>query len=203
LCFWCNTLLFLLRELKHKGMSSIKIKKLTQIHVTFPLSFQRKDQELPIHDVIGIDCCNWNVGLELYAPFFKIGPTTTHIPTLRTRLYSRGHPSYTDFTLWCLPKACLPSNFGLKDNDQKFKTKQYFFPMAQLPLVGQGLIIIDASLPHSVIHTTLGRTPLEGWSPRRRELYLTTHNTHKRQTSVAWRHPNPRLGPRGPWDRKD
>jgi len=31
-------------------------------------------------------------------------------------------------------------------------------------------------------HTTVGRTPLEKWSARRRDLYLTTHNTHNRQT---------------------
>ena len=31
-------------------------------------------------------------------------------------------------------------------------------------------------------HTTLGRTPLDGWSARRRDLHLTIHNTHKRQT---------------------
>jgi hypothetical protein len=33
-------------------------------------------------------------------------------------------------------------------------------------------------------HTTLGRTPLDEWPARRRDLYLTTHNTHKRQTSM-------------------
>jgi hypothetical protein len=33
-------------------------------------------------------------------------------------------------------------------------------------------------------HTTLGRAPLDEWSARRRDLYLTTHNTHKRQTSM-------------------
>jgi hypothetical protein len=32
--------------------------------------------------------------------------------------------------------------------------------------------------------TTLGTTPLDEWSVRRRDLYLTTHNTHKRQTSL-------------------
>ena len=31
---------------------------------------------------------------------------------------------------------------------------------------------------------TLGRTPLDEWSARRRKLYLTTYNTHKRQTSM-------------------
>jgi len=33
-------------------------------------------------------------------------------------------------------------------------------------------------------HTTLGRTPLDEWSARRRDLYLTAHNFHKRQTSM-------------------
>jgi hypothetical protein len=30
-------------------------------------------------------------------------------------------------------------------------------------------------------HTTLGRTPVDEWSARRRDLYLNTQNTHKRQ----------------------
>jgi len=33
-------------------------------------------------------------------------------------------------------------------------------------------------------HTTLGRTPLDKWSASHRDLYLTTHNTHNRQTSI-------------------
>jgi hypothetical protein len=33
-------------------------------------------------------------------------------------------------------------------------------------------------------HTTLGRTPLDEWSARRKDLYLTTHDTHKRETSM-------------------
>ena len=32
--------------------------------------------------------------------------------------------------------------------------------------------------------TTVGRTPLDEWSARRRDLYLTTHDTHSRQTSM-------------------
>jgi hypothetical protein len=40
-------------------------------------------------------------------------------------------------------------------------------------------------------HTTLGRTPLDEWSARLRDLYLTTHNTHKKQTSMYWRDSNP------------
>ena len=33
--------------------------------------------------------------------------------------------------------------------------------------------------------TTCGRTPLDEWSVRRRDLYRTTQNTHNRQTSMS------------------
>jgi len=33
-------------------------------------------------------------------------------------------------------------------------------------------------------HTTLSRTLLDEWSTRRKDLYLTTHNTYKTQTSM-------------------
>ena len=51
-------------------------------------------------------------------------------------------------------------------------------------------------------HTAFGRTPLDGWSARRRELYLITHNTHKRQISsipcqIRTRNPS-KLGPAEP-----
>ena len=61
-------------------------------------------------------------------------------------------------------------------------------------------------------HTTLSRTPLDWWSARRRDLYMTTHNTHKRLTSMppgGIRNHNaskraaadPRLRPHGHYDR--
>ena len=37
-------------------------------------------------------------------------------------------------------------------------------------------------LDHTQRRSTVGRTPLDEWSARRRDLYLTTHNTHNRQT---------------------
>jgi len=40
-------------------------------------------------------------------------------------------------------------------------------------------------------HTTLGRTPLDEWSARSRDFYLTTHNTHKRQISMLLADWNP------------
>jgi len=39
-------------------------------------------------------------------------------------------------------------------------------------------------LDHTQRRTTVGRTPLDEGSARRRDLYLTTHNCHKRQTSM-------------------
>jgi hypothetical protein len=39
-------------------------------------------------------------------------------------------------------------------------------------------------LDHIQRRATIGRTPLDEWSTRRRYLYLTTHNTHNRQTSM-------------------
>ena len=39
-------------------------------------------------------------------------------------------------------------------------------------------------LDHTQRRTTVGRTPLDKWLARRRDLYLTTHNTHNRQTSM-------------------
>ena len=39
-------------------------------------------------------------------------------------------------------------------------------------------------LDHTKRRTTVGRTPLDEWSVRRTDHYLTTHNTHNRQTSM-------------------
>ena len=38
---------------------------------------------------------------------------------------------------------------------------------------------------HTQRRTTVGRTPLDEWSARRRDLYLIVHNTHNRQTSMS------------------
>jgi hypothetical protein len=62
-------------------------------------------------------------------------------------------------------------------------------------------------------HTAVGGTPLDEWLACRRDLYLTTHNTHNRQTSmppsgILPHNPSKRaaadlsLIPRGHWDRQ-
>ena len=68
-------------------------------------------------------------------------------------------------------------------------------------------------LDHTQRQTTISRTHLDEWSIGRRDLYLTTHNTHNRQTSMppgGIRTHNLsrraaedlRLRPRGHWDRR-
>jgi len=39
-------------------------------------------------------------------------------------------------------------------------------------------------LDHTQRRITVGTTPLDEWSARHRDLYLTTHNTHNRQTPI-------------------
>ena len=67
-------------------------------------------------------------------------------------------------------------------------------------------------LDHTQRRTTVGRTPLDEWSALRRDLYLTTHDTHNRQIYMppAWIRTHNlsrrvasdlRLRPRGHWDR--
>ena len=48
-------------------------------------------------------------------------------------------------------------------------------------------------LDHAQRCSTVGRTPLDEWSARRRDLYLTTHDTHNRQISMPRWDLNPHL----------
>ena len=68
----------------------------------------------------------------------------------------------------------------------------FFFPWRYNPLwvcifqPSSGAIASSRTrfLDHTQRRATVGRTPLDEWSARRRDLYLTTHNTHNRQTSM-------------------
>jgi len=66
-------------------------------------------------------------------------------------------------------------------------------------------------LDHTQRRTTVGRTPLDEWSARRRDLYLTTHNRHTSMPPGGIRThdlsrraaADQRLRPRGHWDRQN
>jgi len=91
----------------------------------------------------------------------------------------------------CFPASFVPWPLLVSTNNHGFSypcsrkcsVRRIFFFMAQQPLVGQGLLLIGASRSHSIRHTALGRNPLDKWSAQRRDLYLTTQNTYKRQTN--------------------
>jgi hypothetical protein len=55
--------------------------------------------------------------------------------------------------------------------------------MARQPLGGKPPHYRGFTITH-IWHATVGRTPLDEGTARRRDLYLTTQNTHKRQTSM-------------------
>ena len=59
---------------------------------------------------------------------------------------------------------------------------KFFFLRCFDAITGHGLPVWGFAITPR--HTTLGRTPLDEWSARRTDHYLTTHNTHKRQTSM-------------------
>jgi len=61
-----------------------------------------------------------------------------------------------------------------------FWYQKYFF----LWRCGPRWAVFMKLLDNTQRRTTVGRTPLDEWSARRRDFYLTTHNIHNRQTSI-------------------
>jgi len=61
--------------------------------------------------------------------------------------------------------------------------------LARQPPVGEGLLIneVSRSHDHTQRRTTVGRTPLDEWPARRRDLCLTTHSTHDRLPCPRWK----------------
>ena len=77
-----------------------------------------------------------------------------------------------------------------------FQEADFFSPGATQPIVGVYFTALYQALAssrtrlldHTQRRATVGRTALNEWSVRRRDLYLITHNTHNRQISM------PRVG---------
>jgi len=62
----------------------------------------------------------------------------------------------------------------------------HHLPPPPLPLADQGVLFVEASLSH-LDTPTLVKTPLEEWSARRRDIYLTTHTPKKTDFPAAAR----------------
>jgi hypothetical protein len=70
------------------------------------------------------------------------------------------------------------------------ETQSFFFPHGVPFPSGLGPLHCRIFMI-TIRHTTLGRTPLDDWSARRRDLCLITLNIHKRQTTMSRRNSNP------------
>jgi hypothetical protein len=144
----------------------------------------------------------WNVPTQLvWHASIIIKSAVRHVATVAVNLCNR--------------KVSFMNFFG-------FPYHKIFFSMARQPYMGLGLLV-SSRFHHQthLRHTTVGRTPLDEGPARRRDLYLTTHNTHKRSTfmppaldrtatgiGVRTHDPSkraaedPRLRPHGHWDRR-
>ena len=94
-------------------------------------------------------------------------------------------------------------DYWLTVNSTVFQEELYSMPLTitSFPERNNPHCVKSSSLSRLTIslrHTTVGSTPLDEWSARRRGLYMTTHNTHKRQDSklqsqqASGRRPTPR-----------
>ena len=86
---------------------------------------------------------------------------------------------------WCSSinvVACLVAQHGRQHRRQKLFF--FFSPWRCGPTLGMASSLLRF-LDHTQRRTTVGRTPLDEWSARRRDFYVTTHNTHNRQTSMT------------------
>jgi len=86
--------------------------------------------------------------------------------------------------------GCLMKAYTISES-----RKHHYHRMVQQPLVGQGLLIAEASRSYS---DTVGRTALGEWSTRRKDLYLIIHNTHKRRAFMPPPHPPRGIRTRNP-----
>ena len=88
-------------------------------------------------------------------------------------------------------EECCIILFVVNKSCTKFSAYFYFasfiilFPLCLDSPSGSRTLVVEVPQLHSLRLTTLGRTPLDEWSARRRVLYLTTLNTHKRQRSMS------------------
>ena len=99
-----------------------------------------------------------------------------HVPDIRSNFQST----------WCLQQWVLSPVFETQSSRQlcvRMLQTILFVPWRCGPTRTMASSF-TRFLDHTQLRITVGRTPLDEWSARRRNLYLTTHNTHNRQKSM-------------------
>jgi hypothetical protein len=79
---------------------------------------------------------------------------------------------------------CCFTDRVIKETTKNEDMGLVFLFLAQQSFSGAGPPHSRGFLDHKQRRTTVSRTSLDEWSARRRDLYLTTHNTRNRQTSM-------------------
>jgi len=122
---------------------------------------------------------------RLLAAEMCISGSNTGYTMFRGSVKSTGNPLHSPvFLLLPLPcvTVCHHISTGLYQHDHQ--AISIFISCGAATQRGSWPPNLRGFLDHTQRRTTVGRTPLDEWSARRRELYLTTHNNHNRQTSM-------------------
>jgi hypothetical protein len=122
-------------------------------------------------------------------------PTTVLPPcTLPTYHLLQMQEQHCRLCIWSCCMHAEVSSFLHSVNDRYFSvqntlyhcfmSQKIFGFFAQQPPPPQWVMASSFTrfLDHTQRRITFGRTPLDEWSARLKDLYLTTHNTHNRQT---------------------
>ena len=107
----------------------------------------------------------------------------SHLPSSDDPVSDKKYKSWTS-SLYIFLLSRSFNSYGGKRAEKYFYLPWRNSPPPSGPLSPHYRGSWSHSNTHTHTHTTVGRTPLDEWSARRRDLYLTTHNTHKILTSM-------------------
>jgi len=104
-------------------------------------------------------------------------------PHSQSRRFREGKKSRTPANQTTIPPSSNMLSFQTSTEISSFLILSFLYLLI-VGMVGY-FCIWSLSMTHTYTHThTLGRTPLDEGSARRRDLYLTTQDTHKKQTAM-------------------
>ena len=110
--------------------------------------------------------------------WFRAVMDSGHFGSGRGKRYS----SLAGFELWSFVFYQINIFFELRNNNNNNNNNLLF---VRQPPHWARAASCTRFLDHKQRRTTVGRNPLDEWSALRRDLYLTTYNTHNRQTSMS------------------
>jgi hypothetical protein len=144
---------------------------LTVNHMCFEMKIVYND----IKDDSKILACTYDVSV------MRIRIVNKHLKRKQRLVWWKG---WGESCIWCFS---LPQQRLRETNvciTKTFTNQPVIFYLTQQPPQWTRASSFTRFLHHTTRRTTVGRTPLDEWSARRRDLYLTTPNTHHGQTST-------------------